>query len=236
VAAADAKLGRIHALLEEAAHPRDLVTVVTSDHGEHLGEHGLLGHEFSLRSVLLNVPLVVHGVPESAPGLVEDSVWLGDVTPSVLDWVGIDVPTDLAGRPLPLVGGHRAPERDLVAAYTDSVFLRPPGRSAPADYRHDPRRRRGDCREEHRVFGDILALTRFPFKLIWYARHPPQLYDLSWDPRELSDIAPHQTELVTRLASELARLREGSRLLPPSEPPEVAPEAAEALRALGYAR
>lgn len=85
------------------------------------------------------------------------------------------------------------------------------------------------------MFGDILSLTRFPFKLIWYERHPPQLYDLSWDPRELSDIAPHRPELVARLSSELERLRKESRLRPPSEPSEIAPEAVEALRALGYA-
>ena len=40
---------------------RVLVTIVTADHGEHFGEHQLIGHAFSVREELVHVPLVVHG-------------------------------------------------------------------------------------------------------------------------------------------------------------------------------
>lgn len=51
----------------------DTVVVVTADHGELFGEHGLLGHRYVLSDAVTNVPLVVHG--------------LGDLTVSETDIV-----------------------------------------------------------------------------------------------------------------------------------------------------
>jgi arylsulfatase A-like enzyme len=57
----------------------DTLVVVTSDHGENLGEGGLLGHSFSLDDRLVHVPLITSGVdlprPEAAFSLV-DLPWL----------------------------------------------------------------------------------------------------------------------------------------------------------------
>ena len=39
----------------------DTVVIVTGDHGEHFGEHGRFGHQYSLYQELLHVPLVVSG-------------------------------------------------------------------------------------------------------------------------------------------------------------------------------
>ncbi|MUV56498.1 sulfatase [Halogeometricum sp. CBA1124] len=49
------------------------IFVVTGDHGDLLGEHGVLGHQFSLHDGLVNVPTVVHGLP-SATDLPSDSL------------------------------------------------------------------------------------------------------------------------------------------------------------------
>jgi len=59
VAYLDRELGRLLSALE--AHPRfdDLLLIVTSDHGEAFGEHGLLRHSASLYQELLAVPLVI---------------------------------------------------------------------------------------------------------------------------------------------------------------------------------
>ncbi len=39
---------------------RKTVVVITADHGENLGEHGMIGHQFSFHDALLHVPLVVY--------------------------------------------------------------------------------------------------------------------------------------------------------------------------------
>ena len=59
IAYADAFLGRLLEVLRPVLD--DTVLVITSDHGEHLGERHLLGHQLSLAAELLDVPLVVHG-------------------------------------------------------------------------------------------------------------------------------------------------------------------------------
>lgn len=43
---------------------RDLIIVITADHGDMFGEYGLLGHNLVLRDELINVPLVVSGITD----------------------------------------------------------------------------------------------------------------------------------------------------------------------------
>ena len=77
--------------------------VFWSDHGEHLAEDGLTGHGNSMREALLQVPLVVSYPPYLASRAVqpERSVSLADLTPTVLDAVGVDYdPASLSGRSL----------------------------------------------------------------------------------------------------------------------------------------
>nr|WP_277815059.1 sulfatase [Haloarcula salina] len=45
-----------------ARSDRDLIIVVTADHGDMFGEYGLLGHNLVLRDELINVPLIVSGI------------------------------------------------------------------------------------------------------------------------------------------------------------------------------
>jgi arylsulfatase A-like enzyme len=67
---ADEFLGRLANVLEP--HAGDTVLVVTSDHGEHLGERHRLGHQLSLAPELLDVPLLARGpgVPKEQPSRV----------------------------------------------------------------------------------------------------------------------------------------------------------------------
>ncbi len=233
VAAADAKLDPIRALVREARPDGDLVTVVTADHGEHLGEHRLLGHEFSVRNAVLQVPLVVHGLAGVAPAQIDTPLALADVAGSVLGWAGVRQPGD----PPALPEGRDAPgpPRSLFALYSDAE-LEVPGdlvRIARLDKQEADRRRAG-CGIDDRVFGDMQALTRYPFKLIAFAHHPPQLYDLSWDPGERSDLAAQRAELVAEMSEELDALVAALPRRDAEDAPELEPKALEALRGLCY--
>lgn len=236
VRAADAKLGVIRDALLARSGAKDWVTIVTSDHGEHFGEDDLLGHEFGLHAAVLRIPLLVHGLPGIAPAAPEAPVTLGDIAPSILHWTGVKGAGSLPGRRLPeRESGESSEARTFFAAYNDA----PPWRPESWDIQMVPVDQDGNrqfCRPTDRVWGPQAALIRHPFKFRWFERYPAELYDLSWDLKERSDLAKQRPDLVESFGREIEPLLEEAGLTgtvePDAEP--ISEEAREALRALGY--
>jgi arylsulfatase A-like enzyme len=73
IAFIDAEVGRLLAHLRASGELDDTLIVVTSDHGEQFGEHGLFDHANSLYRQLLHVPLVM-----SLPGRIDGGVRVAD--------------------------------------------------------------------------------------------------------------------------------------------------------------
>jgi arylsulfatase A-like enzyme len=74
--------------------------VVTSDHGEGLGDHGHMAHGWNLHEELVRIPLIVR-----APGIPRNSRLLGpvqleDLMPTLLALMGLRAPEGLDGRNL----------------------------------------------------------------------------------------------------------------------------------------
>ena len=91
VAYLDAALGRLFDELERQGILDRTLVIVTSDHGEEIGEHNLLGHGRSLYSEELHVPLIVvrpKRTNGSAVGMVAEPVSLRDLPSSVVDLLG----------------------------------------------------------------------------------------------------------------------------------------------------
>ena len=78
------ELERLYAKL----HPDDIV-VFFSDHGEEFWDHGAFEHGHTLYDELLRVPLVIRA-PEMPAGRITEPVSLLDVTPTVLDLLGLE--------------------------------------------------------------------------------------------------------------------------------------------------
>jgi len=74
----DEKLAEFHAAAQGAGLLDDTLLVVTSDHGEAFGEHGLYFHDASVQDTHLHVPLWVHH-PDVAPAVVDDVVSTRDL-------------------------------------------------------------------------------------------------------------------------------------------------------------
>jgi arylsulfatase A-like enzyme len=95
----DTRLRELYELFEDIGVADDTVFIVTGDHGENLGEHRLMDHQYSLHETLLRVPLVVNGGRFDA-GVTDTPVQMIDILPTVLDIAGIERPSGLPGTPL----------------------------------------------------------------------------------------------------------------------------------------
>jgi arylsulfatase A-like enzyme len=237
VAAADAKLRNVRAALRDAGVGAPLITIVTADHGEHFGEHRLMEHNFSVREALMHVPLVVSGVPGVRPAVLEQPVQLADITPTVLRWAGVEVPNDLPGRPLPTTPAEPLAAAAIVAEYTEPNEIVETGDEP--DWLKKAHAQvdviRSACAAEDRVFGSMLALVHYPFKLIWFQRYPAALYNLAADPEEAADLAAARPDIVATFRPELdALLASAASARPPAAPAAVPQEVQEQLHALGY--
>ncbi len=97
VAYTDAQLMRLLDGLRALDLSDSTTVVVTSDHGEGLGDHALLEHGENLFEELVRIPLVVRG-PGIAPGRrLSGAVQLEDLAPTTLALLELPIPPDLDG-------------------------------------------------------------------------------------------------------------------------------------------
>ncbi|HYC53998.1 MAG TPA: sulfatase [Candidatus Binatia bacterium] len=93
----DEQLARLFAHLEQSGRAADTVTIVVSDHGEALGEHGLFfAHDFTLYDELMSVVLMMRG-PGIAPGHRNDVVSPIDVMPTVCAMLELECEDEMDG-------------------------------------------------------------------------------------------------------------------------------------------
>ncbi|MFC6835100.1 sulfatase [Halomarina ordinaria] len=91
----DDRIGRLAAFLRERGTLDETLFVVVGDHGENIGDHGMMDHQFCLYDTLLHVPLVVRYPPAFDPGTTTDAlVEVRDLLPTLLDACGLDAPTE----------------------------------------------------------------------------------------------------------------------------------------------
>jgi arylsulfatase A-like enzyme len=92
----DTRLRELYEAFESREMADETLFVITGDHGENIGDHGLMDHQYSLHETLLHVPLVIRGEGfDAAP--VECPVQGVDVFPTILDVAGAEIPEGLPG-------------------------------------------------------------------------------------------------------------------------------------------
>jgi hypothetical protein len=101
---ADEVIGRLIALLKDKGYLEDALVVITADHGESLGEHGLYHHANSAREEVLRIPLVMYayGRPLQIPTRPREFASQVDIAPTILRELGLPQPSSWVGRPLQL--------------------------------------------------------------------------------------------------------------------------------------
>ncbi len=90
VAFADHEIGNIIKTLERMGYIDDTLIIVTSDHGEGLGQHGNLGHTVNVYEELVRIPLLFYWPNHIPRGrIINAPVELVDLMPTIFDLIGI---------------------------------------------------------------------------------------------------------------------------------------------------
>src|SRR5437667_10927599 len=92
IAFADAQVGRLIESLKNKSLYRNTLIVLSGDHGESLGEHGVKTHGFFIYNATLHVPLIIHLPGDMHARTVQNLVNLADIMPTVLAALNIQLP------------------------------------------------------------------------------------------------------------------------------------------------
>lgn len=112
IALIDDQLARLLAHLEKSGEAENTVVIFTSDHGETLGDHGLLYKGCRFYEGLVRVPLIFHAPGRIVEGVTSDQLTeLLDLSATLLDLADVPVPDYHQGHSLlPHLTGEQAPE------------------------------------------------------------------------------------------------------------------------------
>ncbi|MBK7977201.1 MAG: sulfatase [Deltaproteobacteria bacterium] len=223
----DQCLEELFAAFRQRGWKERTLVAVTSDHGENIGDHGRMDHQYCLYDTLLRVPLIVRYPDDaSARGRSEDApVQTVDVFPTLLEAAGVAVP---AGPRAPGSRSLRAapstPDRVRVAEYlgpeprVESIEARYPG------FRGDVLRR-------------SLRAVQSPdgWKWISASDGAEELYHLGADPREERDRSSDERAPILALRQALTAWEaEAGGERETGDEPEIDEAVRKRLEALGY--
>ncbi len=167
------------------------IVVLTSDHGEGLGDHGIVNHAGTLYNSEIRVPLVIAG-PGVDPGRKQQAVGLVDLAPTLLDLAGFEPPgmPQMDGLSLgPVLRGEAEDTLGIGEAYSQMVA-------------------------DRSVHQSQAAVISGRFKLIAREGGKYALFDTSRDPRETKDIKDKAPEVFASMKARLARRRKVDRVPP----------------------
>jgi arylsulfatase A-like enzyme len=101
IAYVDDQLMTLVAELDRRGLSQNTIVIVTSDHGESLGEHGLYGHQSSLYHEQIEVPLIIRWLGKTPAGArVSVPVSLAELPATVMELIGEPQQTLFPGRSL----------------------------------------------------------------------------------------------------------------------------------------
>jgi arylsulfatase A-like enzyme len=204
----DTELDRFLQWLRQRPDWDELLIVITSDHGEALGDHGGLEHSNSLYDEITHVPLVVKpgthtpGAPAAGSvlsGLIESV----DIFALILEHAGLRVPRGVDGS-------------SWGAGRTHSF-----GWLYPSPSLRDPQ--------------ELRSVQTGGWKLVESSSGKIELYHIDSDPAEALDLSVAENKIGFRLTKTLNEKRH--KVDRPTTPtPELSEDLTDQLRALGYAK
>ncbi len=158
----DDNVGQVLAALQDCGQGEDTWVVYTSDHGDMIGNHGIWGKSYMYEDSV-GIPMVLKG-PGLDPGVNATPVSLVDLAATVEHLTGVErsiVTESWRGQSLLDIAINPVPARPVLSEYHDG--------GSPCGF---------------------YMLRQDRWKYVYYSEgHPPRLFDLHSDPRELHNLA-----------------------------------------------
>jgi hypothetical protein len=209
VAYFDRELGRLMQYLDDDGWLDDTLVVFFSDHGEALGEQSYWGHHVYLNGWMIDVPLVLWHA-SLTPSEPRVGASLADVAPTVLHFLGLPIPSDIAAQSLFTLDPN-LPDRP---SFSEAFPVR--GRELFDSFRlaalddASIRDRLRGIRAASKGYEPKGAITRGRYRLIHHRGADTTLvYDLEADPNEHLADGTSSREASKLLRSELERWEQG---------------------------
>lgn len=194
----DANLGRLIEHLKASGEYDETLIIFTVDHGEMLGDHWLW-NKGGYFDASYHIPLIIRDPrADSARGRQVDAFTESvDIMPTILDWLGMDVPAQCDGVSLlPWLTGD-TPDRWRDAVHWEYDFRDPVYQLAEQTLGLSS----DQC--------TLNVIRDEQFKYVHFTHLPPLLFDLSRDPHEFENVAedPAYQHITLRYAQKLLSLR-----------------------------
>jgi len=215
----DAQVGRLLDLLQQAGEHENTIVVFTSDHGEQLGDHHLLG-KYGFFDQSFHVPLIISDpFRRASHGRKIDAFTEAvDVMPTLLAAVDADIPWQLDGCSLlPFLESSQSNADTSIGGQTvggqnNAGSDRPAWRQAvhwEYDFRDVVDRKAEEYFELPSQACNLSVMRSERYKYVHFAALPPLLFDLEKDPHETHNVAeePDYQAVVRASAEDLLSWR-----------------------------
>jgi arylsulfatase A-like enzyme len=201
IAALDQQLGLLLDELDRRKLLSDTLVIITSDHGEQFGEHGVFNHGFSVYAQEVHVPLLL--ISKDTPkGLsIPEPVSLRDIPATVVDLAGLAGESPLPGRSVAECWRSSARSAQASGAWAASEV------DIPAVI--GPERGHGPPQR-----GFAMSLFAQGLHYLVDVRGNEELYELASDPRELRNLKddPRETPALDRFRNSLGEFLRRNRV------------------------
>jgi choline-sulfatase len=183
IAYADRELGRLFRAIQKKSPAGKTIIAVLSDHGESLGEHGEYSHGVFLYDATLRIAFLLSGPGIPAGQRVKQQARTIDFLPTVLELMGGKAPTSVQG--VSLVPSLIGQEVQTAVSYAETLY---------------PRINMG--------WAELRGIRTNRWK---YVRAPkPELYDLSQDPGETTNLIRTHAYEVQKFEAQLKAVAGGN--------------------------
>jgi arylsulfatase A-like enzyme len=220
----DDQIKRFVEFLDHQGLRENTIIVFMSDHGDFVGDYGLLRKGAGLCEALCRIPLQIYGPgisPSDGPHPAHVSIC--DILPTLCEAAGLPIPAGVQGRSLwPIVTDEDYPDEEFASACVEHGFG---GLDYTSEEPLDPREdglfestdgQPGsyDCLNSWTQSGTMRMVRKGDWKLVFDMQGEGQLYDLSCDPAELHNLysqpeaAAKKAELLEEMLTWLMRIQD----------------------------
>lgn len=175
-------IGQVVDKLKELSIYDSTLLIITSDHGEMLGEHGEGTHSYFIYQSAIKVPLIIKLPGKYKSRTVEELAGLVDITPTICGLLDIELPKRVQGKDLSAYLTEPSSSHQDRTIYCESF--------CPTIYGAAP----------------LLGLVTNTWKYIQTTR--PELYNLPEDPYESNDLIKQQPQMARILQDRLKQILE----------------------------